>query len=113
MGRPLPGRPNIIITTQKDYQAPEDCFVAHSLDEALNLPIVKNATEAFVIGGSQIYDLAMPLVDKLYLTHIHTKIEGDTFFKYEPSQWKEVSSIHHPVDDKHSFAFDMTVCERT
>src|SRR5207237_5536779 len=86
-GQPLPGRLNIIVTRQKNYKTPEGCIVVHSIKEALQLPQVKEADEVFIIGGEEIYNLAMPFTDKLYLTHVHAKIDGDTFFKYNPDDW--------------------------
>ena len=78
IGKPLPGRTNIVITRQKKYQAP-GCIVFDSLKQALkNCP--PGETEAFIIGGGQIFQLALPIVDRVYLTTIQQEIEGDTFF---------------------------------
>lgn len=107
MGRPLPDRLNIVVTRQTDYKLPEGVVLAHSLDEALNLPAVKDADEVFIIGGAQIYDEAMPLADKLYLTIVHTKIDGDTFFRYEPQQWQLEWSEHHEADSENNYAFTL------
>jgi dihydrofolate reductase len=91
MGRPLPDRLNIVITRQDEYRVPNGVIVVHSLDEALALPQVQTADEVFIIGGQQIYDEAMPKINKLYLTVIHTQIDGDTFFKYN---WETHCSVH-------------------
>ena len=113
MGRALPGRLNVIITRQPDYYVPfQNCVVVHSLEDALNLPQVKAAKEAFIIGGQQIYDEAMPQVQKLYLTIVHTKMDGDTFFNYDPKDWKIISTKEHPADAAHKFAYTITVQER-
>lgn len=112
MGRPLPDRLNVIITRQEDYQAPQGCVVVHSLKQALGLPEVKLAKEVFIIGGQQIYEEAMPLVDKLYLTIIHAKVSGDTYFRYNPGEWKVISSKKHPADEKNKYAYTITVQER-
>lgn len=77
IGKVLPGRTNIVITTHPDYQA-LGCIIVHSLDEALRQ--AQGDDEAFVIGGGQIYAEALPLADKLYLTYIDKEIEGDVFF---------------------------------
>jgi dihydrofolate reductase len=105
MGRPLPDRLNIVITRQTDLKLPEGVIVTHSLEAALNLPEVKQAQEVFVIGGQQIYDQAMPLTDKLYLTSVHAKINGDTFFKYDPGQWELIWSEDHPADEQNKYGF--------
>jgi dihydrofolate reductase len=105
MGRPLPDRLNVVITRQPAYKIPDGVVVVHSLHDALELPQVKSETEVFIIGGAQIYDEAMPRADKLYLTTIHTKIEGDTFFRYDPKQWQLEWSQYHPADATNKYAF--------
>jgi dihydrofolate reductase len=78
IGRPLPGRQNIVITRDPNYQA-EGVTVVHNLCEALAASH-QDQPEVFVIGGATIFEMALPLADKLYLTLIHQNIEGDTFF---------------------------------
>lgn len=109
IGRALPGRQNIVISSQPDYKA-EGCQVVHSLEEAL--AAVKDASEVFIIGGSQIYQAAMSKLDKVYLTRIDAEIEGDKFFELNQSRWNMVSNRPHPADDEHAYAFDMQVWER-
>ena len=77
IGRPLPGRQNIVITRNQDYLMP-GVEVAHSLDEALNL--ADKAKEIFVIGGGEIFSQALPQANKLYVTWIHKDIKGDAYF---------------------------------
>jgi dihydrofolate reductase len=113
MGRPLPDRLNVVITRQTDYRVPEGTIAVHSLTEALNLPAVKSADEVFIIGGQQIYDEAMPLTERLYLTTVHTKIDGGSaFFNYNPAEWHEVSRRDHPADAEHKYAFTIKLLER-
>lgn len=95
IGRPLPGRTNIIITHEINYQVKE-CFVTHSLGEAIKLasnkPAVAKATEdkeIFIIGGGQIYEQAIGIADKLYLTLIDGTFDADTFFP-DYSRFKKV-----------------------
>jgi len=107
MGRPLPNRLNIVITRSTDYKVPEGVIVVHSLDEALDVPEVKAAEEVFIIGGAQIYDEAMPRADKLYLTVLHTRMDGDTFFRYDPDDWRLEWSEHHPADSENKFDFTL------
>jgi dihydrofolate reductase len=107
MGRPLPDRLNVVITRQVGYKVPDGVLVVHSLKEALDLPDVKTAPEVFIIGGAQIYNEAMPLADKLYLTTIHAQIDGDTFFVYDPGQWKLEWSQRHEADDANKYAFTL------
>lgn len=108
MGRPLPDRLNIVITRQDGYRVPNGVIVVHSLDEALGLPQVQSADEVFIIGGQQIYDEAKPKINKLYLTVIHTQIDGDTFFKYNPNEWKTVWTEDHPADTENKYSFTLT-----
>jgi dihydrofolate reductase len=107
MGRPLPDRLNIVVTRQTDFEVPDGVVVVHSMQDALVLPQVKQAKEVFVIGGQQIYEQAMPLADKLYLTDVHAKIDGDTFFVYDPAAWREVWSEHHPADAENKYDFTL------
>lgn len=109
IGRSLPGRKNIVISRDNDYAA-EGCEVVHSLDEAL--AAAADAHEVFIIGGSSIYNLAMPKLDKIYLTRVEATIEGDKFFRFDQKNWKKVNSEHHPTDEKNNYAFDLQVWER-
>lgn len=85
VGRPLPGRINIVITRQENYSI-DGCLVAKSLDDALEL--ANQDSEVFIIGGGEIYKLALPLTDKIYLTRIHAGFAGDTFFpELNLSEW--------------------------
>lgn len=110
--RPLPNRTNIVITRQKDFRAP-GCAIVHSLEDGIGLARLKREQELFVIGGSDIYRLAMPHANRLYLTEIDAELDGDTRFPtIDAQQWREVSRTHHPVDDRHAFAFDFVVYDR-
>nr|AIA14953.1 Dihydrofolate reductase [uncultured bacterium] len=112
MGRPLPGRLNIVITRQTDYEVPKGVIVVHSLAEALKLPQVQSEQEVFIIGGAEIYQQAMPLADKLYLTTVHAQIDGNTFFKYDPGQWQLEWSQHHPADAENKYSFTLQRFQR-
>jgi dihydrofolate reductase len=91
IGKPLPGRTNIVITRQKNYVAP-GCIVVHSLEAALK-NCHPNETEAFIIGGEQIFRLILPLANRIYLTIIPKEIRGDTFFpEFSSTEFKEIQS---------------------
>jgi dihydrofolate reductase len=110
--KPLPNRTNIIITRQKDFVAP-GCIVLHDIRKAVEVAKSNNEPECFVIGGSEIYKLAMPFTTRLYLTEIDAVIEGDTFFpSIDKSGWKEISRRHHPADDRHAYAFDFVTYDK-
>ena len=110
IGRALPGRKNIVLTRSSDLSL-AGCEVVCSLDDALKL--VGNAAEVFIIGGQQLYQQALPLASRLYLTHIDAKLEGDTFFpEYSPSDWKLVSLEEHASDEKNAWPYRFEVLER-
>ena len=102
--KPLPNRTHIIITRQNDYQAPEGCIVVSSLEKAMELCPANE--EAFVIGGGEIYQQALDIVDKIDVTRVHTTIDADTFFpEIDTNIWKLVFEEFHPKDEKHAFDF--------
>ena len=82
IGRPLPGRTNIVITRQSDYQA-MGCIVAHDLDSALQ-SCPPQETEAFICGGGQLYQASLPVTDRIYLTVLPREVAGDTYFPEIP-----------------------------
>jgi dihydrofolate reductase len=107
--RPLPERTNIVVTRQKDFIA-EGCQIVHSLEEALASIDQESNEEIFVVGGAEIYKLALPYAHKLYLTEIDAEIEGDTFFPlFDKTIFQEQSRKHHAADAKHIFAFDFVL----
>jgi dihydrofolate reductase len=111
--RPLPNRTNIVVTRQHVFHAP-GCIVVHSIDRALDIASKNSETEAFVIGGAEIYALAMAHADRLYLTEIDADIPGDTYFpSFDTTHWREVSRKHHDADDRHAYAFDFVIYERS
>ena len=109
LGRPLPNRTNVVIT-HSDLQI-EGCTVVHSLEEAAAL--FRNDEEVFVIGGAQIYAQALPVADRLYLTRIERRYEGDTSFpEWKPSEWRLVSSEHYDRGEKFDAPFTFELYER-
>ncbi len=103
IGRPLPGRQNIVITRNPDFQA-EGCLVVHSLQEAL--AAVPEAEEVFIIGGASLYREALPLADRIYLTLVDAEVEGDTFFpELDASEWQEVRRETFAPDEKNPFGY--------
>jgi dihydrofolate reductase len=107
--RPLPNRTNIVLTRQKTFVA-ANCQVVHSLSEALAFAQQQNEQEVFIIGGAEVYAMALPQAERLYLTEIDAELEGDTFFPFfDKTQFTEISRSHHPADDRHPFAFDFVV----
>lgn len=109
IGRPLPGRQNIIVTHDPAYKA-EGCEVVHSIEQALQ--IAQDSEEIFIIGGNSIYEQTMPLATKLYFTRVHASPEGDTFFRYDSAEWTEISRERHPADDKNQYDYTFSVLTR-
>lgn len=100
----LPNRKNIVITRQKDYSR-ESCDIVFSLEEAMALA-QQNDSNPFVIGGAEIYKLAMPYVQKLEITRVHATFDADAFFpEIDSNIWKLIHSQYHPKDEKHIFDF--------
>ncbi|MBC8265404.1 MAG: dihydrofolate reductase [Flavobacteriales bacterium] len=111
--RPLPNRTNIVITRQSDYTA-EDCVVVNSVEAALEIAKQNGDTKPFIIGGGQIYKIALDqnLVDRIYLTKIHHTFEGDTFFPELGNKWKEINKVENKADEKHSYDYDFITFEK-
>ena len=113
--KPLPGRPNIIVTRDRDFRA-EGAHAAASLDEALRLARQlaggEGGGEIMIIGGAQIYEAALPLAGRIYLTEVHAKPEGDTYFRIDRAQWREVSRERHAAGEKDSADYSFVILER-
>jgi dihydrofolate reductase len=101
IGKPLPGRTNVVITRQSDFH-PAGTEIAHSLEEA-----VARYPDAFIIGGAEIYRQALPLADRLYITRIKADYEGDTLFPdWNENDWTLTWSEDHD-------GFEFTLYERS
>ncbi|OGA13429.1 MAG: hypothetical protein A3G25_19095 [Betaproteobacteria bacterium RIFCSPLOWO2_12_FULL_63_13] len=110
IGRPLPGRDNIVVTRSPDFSAP-GCRVVHSFEAAL--AEVSGAGEVFVIGGAQIYASALPLADRLQLTEVDAEIDGDAYFPdFDCRPWREVSRESRSSQDPLAPSYDFVTYER-
>jgi dihydrofolate reductase len=107
IGKPLPGRLNIIITRQRDYFV-DGCLIVHSIKDAI-AEAKKQDEEVFIIGGEEIYKLAMPLAERLYMTWVHGEFEADSFFPEVDDQWYLATSENYTRDDRHKHDFVYTV----
>ncbi len=102
--KPLPNRTHVIITRNKNYEAPEGCIVVSSLERAIE--ICPKNEEVFIIGGGEIYKQSINIADKVELTRVHTEVEADTFFpEIDPEKWEVVFEEHHEKDEKHAFDY--------
>ncbi len=110
IGRPLPGRTNIIITNNKLYSA-DGCYVANSIDEALAM--TRDAEEVMVIGGASFYQQTLALAQRIYVTIIHHAFEGDAYFvTLDDTDWHEVERIDCDADDNNRFPYSFITLER-
>jgi len=109
--KPLNGRLNIIITRNKKWIC-EDVMVVHSIEEATTLAAKFSYKELFVIGGGEIYEKALPISQKIWLTRVHATIEGDVYFPKLNAEWEMVSSTRNVADEKHKFSFDFECWKR-
>ena len=110
IGRALPGRHNVVITSDQTYQA-GGCSVVHSIDEALALCV--DDEEIMVMGGASLYTQLLPQADKLYLTRVHANLEGDTWFPdWHESDWLEISREDYLADDKNEYDYSFVVYEK-
>jgi dihydrofolate reductase len=114
-GEPLPGRTNIIITQNLDFDPRHDkAVVVRDFQAALNRAEETDCKEVFVAGGGEIYRLSMPFTQRIYLTRVHQKFpDAEIFYpEIEKAEWKRVSSLDFPADEKHSFAFTFETWEK-
>jgi dihydrofolate reductase len=110
IGRPLPGRLNLVISRNRALTIP-GVSVAGSFEEALSL--AGDAPEVAVIGGAELFRSALPLASRIYFTRVHGTVEGETKFPpLDPTQWHEVDRSHHPTDEKHAYAMTFSTLER-
>ena len=110
LGKPLPNRTSIIITRKKSYKA-GNCLVVNSLEEALEK--AKDDENPYILGGAEIYKLAMPIADKLDLTIVHHEFEADAFFPdIDTSIWKEKSREDFKADEMNKYDYSFVTYER-
>jgi dihydrofolate reductase len=113
IGRVLPGRRNIIVTRRPDYTV-EGCDIVHSVEDAIELAKKESPEKICVIGGGDIYTLALPLANEIDLTRVHATIEhGTAFFpEFSEEEWKLVSETEHPIDERHVHPFTFQIFRR-
>ena len=109
IGKPLPGRKNIIISRNKDLKI-EGCDVAHSIEDVRSY---SEKDEVFIIGGAEIYNTFLPIADKLYITEIEESFEGDAYFpEFDLLQWRLVSKVQGVSDEKNPYGYCFEIYER-
>ncbi|WP_435357269.1 dihydrofolate reductase [Emticicia sp. SJ17W-69] len=114
IGKALPNRTNIVISRQKNLDLPIGVFQAESLEKAIEM--AKNAEgneEIFIIGGGNVYQQALDITDKIYLTEVQANMGGDAFFpELDKKKWKEISRVSHNKDEKNEYDFEFVELER-
>lgn len=111
IGKPLDGRTNLILSKNINYQ-PQGCLVFQSLESALN-EAKKYGEEVFIIGGATLYEIALPLAKRLYLTDIQAEFEGDTFFpEFDVNEWNEIACEQIDNDEKVDFSYRFLTLEK-
>lgn len=109
LGRPLPDRDNWVLTRDPQFAA-EGCRVFHRLEDAL---AAHAGDELMVIGGAELYRQTLPLAQRLYVTEVDARLEGDTHFPaLDATQWRQVSDESHAADDRHAYAYSFKLLER-
>jgi len=116
IGKPLPGRTNIVVTRNEQWQH-DGVKVVHSLEEALTLAEsiaeIDGQTELMVIGGDQIYRSALASADRLYLTEVHAEVEGDAYFpEIDRDQWHEVGREDFSAEGPNPYDYSFVVLDR-
>jgi dihydrofolate reductase len=110
IGRPLPGRRNIVISRRRGLRI-DGCTVAQSPDEALSL--ADGADEVMIVGGERVYEGFLPQTDRIHMTRVHASIEGDAFFpELRPGDWQVVSSEEYPATGERRLAFTFETLSR-
>jgi len=111
IGKPLPGRENIILTRNEDYRA-EGCKVIHTVAEIKQIE-EETQGEVCVIGGAEIFKEAFPMADRLYITWIEEEFEGDTYFpEFDEKEWNVISKEQGPQDEKNPYLYYFVIYER-
>jgi dihydrofolate reductase len=108
----LPGRIMIVVTRNSEFKS-EGCLVVHSLESAINFAENEDEEEVFIIGGEEIFDQALTLADRIYMTLVHIHLPADVFFPvYEDDDWEEISTEFHPADENNPYPFTFKILFR-
>tara|TARA_R110000772_G_scaffold216990_1_gene327412 strand:+ start:118 stop:633 length:516 start_codon:yes stop_codon:yes gene_type:complete len=116
IGKPLPGRTNIVVTRNQDYTA-DGVKVVHSLDEAIqlseNIALIDGSEEAMLIGGAELYQQALSKAHRLYLTEVHAEVQGDAYFPdFDRNEWQETGREDFHAVDPNPYDYSFIVLER-
>ena len=105
IGKPLPGRQTVVVTRNERFK-PEGCLIVHSVEDGIRLAEERGESELYICGGAEIYERALPLADRMYLTVVHTIVDADTFFpEWKSDEWIEETTSRHEADEKNQYSF--------
>ena len=108
----LPGRLNVVLTKKKDWKA-DNVVVAHTIDEAIDKAKDSGSKEIFIIGGGEIFRETLHMVDRIYLTRVHTIVEGDTTYpELDPAEWRQIKAETFPADERNNYSYTFEMWER-
>jgi len=111
IGKALPGRINIVLTLDKNFQA-SDCLIAHSIEEALQIA-EKKGEEVMICGGVSVYKQFLPLADRMYLTLIEGDFDGDAFFpEFDQNDWKETERTDNNSDKDNPYSYSFVTLQK-
>ncbi len=113
VGKPLPGRTNIVVTSRPHWKATDTITVA-SIEEGIQKAIAAtNSKVIFITGGGEIYKQSMDIADTIYMTRVHATLDGDTFFpEIDESKWQLTSNQDFTADEKHAYAYSFQIWKR-
>jgi dihydrofolate reductase len=110
IGSPLAGRTSLVLTRSRAWSNP-GAVAAHSFEDALDR--ARDAAELMVVGGAEVFRLALPRARRIYLTRVHARVEGDSIFPaLDVLEWRESGREEHPADERHAYAMSFCVLER-
>ena len=110
IGQPLPGRANLVLTRDREWRA-KGVIPVHSVEGALLQ--TRTCDELVAIGGAEVYRLLLPLARRIYLTHVHADVPGDTYFPaFDPAQWDDIEYRSLPADERHVYPLTFVTLER-
>ena len=112
IGKPLPGRTNMVITRNKGWQH-EGAIAVHTLEEAIALAKTENVKELFIIGGAEIFTAGTAIADRIYLTRIHHTFDGDVYFPtINKDEWQLVKEVEGRKDEKNPYDYTFQTWDR-